>query len=62
MYNKKRLTMKKAIVIAILMSASFMGGIFWEHRASISDYSEWQQIAQEACDMRIKTLKATCKR
>jgi hypothetical protein len=54
--------MKKVIVIAILMSASFMGGIFWEHRASISDYSEWQQIAQEACDMRIKTLKATCKR
>ena len=54
--------MKKVIVIAILMSASFMGGIFWEHRATISDYSEWQQIAQEACDMRIKTLKFTCKK
>lgn len=54
--------MKKATVIAIMMSASFMGGIFWEHKATISDYSEWQQIVQEACDLRIKTLKATCKR
>ena len=54
--------MKKVIVIAILMSASFMAGIFWEHKAAISDYSEWQQIAQEACDMRIKTLKFTCKK
>jgi len=54
--------MKKHLIVRILLCiASFACGIYWERSASWHDQEEWMQYAQEACDLRIKTLKATCK-
>ncbi|MBO7715692.1 MAG: hypothetical protein J6S85_19170 [Methanobrevibacter sp.] len=54
--------MKKYLIVGLICAIiSFMCGIWFERSASWHDQEEWMQIAQEACDMRIKTLKATCK-
>lgn len=39
-----------------------ISGIWFERSAAWHDQEEWMQIAQEACDMRLKTLKFTCKK
>ena len=55
--------MKKYILFVIVLSViSFACGIWFERSAGWHDQEEWMQISQEACDMRIKTLKATCKK
>lgn len=58
--------MKKATTITIILgmithAMFFWGGIVFERTASNQAIEEIMQVAQEACDMRIKTLKATCK-
>lgn len=40
----------------------FVIGLGWEYSANQQALDEIQQVAQEACDMRIKTIKYTCKR
>lgn len=60
--SEKRL-MKKYLMLGITCSVvAFTAGIYWERSASWHDQEEWMQIAQEACDMRLKTLKFTCKK
>lgn len=55
--------MKKQIIITIAVAiVSFVIGIWFEHSASQQAIDEINQISQEACDMRIKTLKFTCKK
>ena len=54
--------MKKYLIVGAICSAvCFISGIWFERSAGWHDQEEWMQISQEACDLRIKTLKATCK-
>ena len=53
--------MKKIILAVVLMSISFVCGIVWEYTAHIQEINEIEQVAQESCDVRIKTIKETCK-
>lgn len=51
------------IIIGIITHVMFFwGGVFFERTASKQGLEEIMQISQEACDMRIKTIKYTCKR
>ena len=55
--------MKKQIIMALVVATvSFVLGVCMERSARQSEAEEMVQIAQEACDMRIKTLKFTCKK
>lgn len=55
--------MKKQIIIALIVAiVSFVLGVYMEHNANKGETEEFMQIAQEACDLRIKTLKFTCKK
>lgn len=54
--------MKKCLIVCFVCSFIGFGcGIWFERSASRHDQEEFMQIAQEACDIRIKTLKFTCK-
>lgn len=55
--------MKKYLIVCFAcLCIGFACGIWFERSASWHDQEEWMQIAQEACDMRLKTLKFTCKK
>jgi hypothetical protein len=60
--NKGRRMKKYLIVGAICSVVCFISGIWFERSAGWHDQEEWMQISQEACDLRIKTLKATYKK
>ena len=51
----------KYILMVVLVVFGFFFGIWFERSASWHDQEEFMQIAQEECDMRIKTLKYTCR-
>ena len=55
--------MKKYLIVGFACSyIGFACGVWFERSTTWYDKEEWMQISQEACDMRIKTLKATCKK
>ena len=58
---KKNIQIFTIILGMITHAIFFWGGIVFERTASNQAIEEIMQVAQEACDMRIKTLKATCK-
>lgn len=49
-------------VFIICTIGSYIAGLYTERTLSQKSIDEIVQIAQEACDMRIKTIKFTCKR
>ena len=53
---------KYTLIFVVGMLIGFFGGLYWEYKAEQYRLDEIEQIAQEACDMRIKTIKYTCKR
>lgn len=55
-------TKKQIITAFIVATVSFVLGVYMERSARQSEVEEMVQITQEACDMRIKTIKYTCKR
>ena len=63
--NKGR-RMKKFTIyhLAIIISwaIGFIGGIYWERKAYDATMEEITQVAQEACDARIKTIKFACRK
>lgn len=63
--NKGR-RMKKYIcyytVVTVSWAVGFIGGIYWERKAYDATMEEITQVAQEACDARIKTIKFACKK
>lgn len=54
--------MKNILIGVVSLAVGFFGGIYFEHQASQGDVEEMVQITQEAYDMRLKTLKFTCKK
>lgn len=58
MPNVKVLTIVLGIITHVMF---FWGGVIFERTASRQALDEIMEISQEACDMRIKTLKFTCK-
>ena len=55
--------MKRQIITAFIVAiVSFVLGVYMERSARQSEVEEMVQITQEACDMRIKTIKFACKR
>ena len=62
MKERKDKKMKNILIGVVSLLVGFFGGIYFEHQASQGDVEEMVQITQEACDMRLKTLKFTCKK
>ena len=54
--------MKNILIGVISLIVGFFAGVYCEYQASQGDVEEMVQITQEACDMRIKTIKFACKR
>lgn len=54
--------MKTTIAAFVGLFIGFIVGLGWEYTANQQSLDEIQQAAQESCDMRIKTIKFTCKR
>ena len=54
--------MKTIIAAFAGLFIGFIVGLGWEYTANQQALDEIQQVAQEACDMRIKTIKFACKR
>lgn len=52
----------RIFVIVCVMCVGFVGGIVWERTANNVALNDIEQIAQEACDVRIKIIKETCKK
>lgn len=52
----------KLYLVAMFGAICFISGAIMEHKRNSVDYEFMSRISQEACDMRIKTLKATCKK
>lgn len=50
------------ILYSVSIIGSYIAGLHTERPLSQQSLDEIIQIAQEACDMRIKTIKYTCKR
>ncbi len=51
----------KYIAIGLVLFG-FACGIVWERTAQNMTEEEWMQVSQEACDMRIKTIKFACRK
>lgn len=64
MRAKETIKSQNKLLLAVLASLviGFACGIWFERSATWHDQEEWMQIAQEACDIRIKTIKFTCKK
>lgn len=55
--------MKKQIIMALVVAiVSFVLGVYMERSARQGEVEEMVQMTQEACDLRIKTIKFTCKK
>lgn len=55
--------MRTKILIGLTSAlVGFVIGLGWEYSANQQSLEEILQVSQEACDMRIKTIKFTCKR
>lgn len=54
-------TTLKILILALLMGASFIGGIFWEYSAERQEISDIEQVALEACNIRVKNIQKLCK-
>lgn len=52
----------KPYIYIVLTLVGFVFGVYAERTTTWHDQEEWMQISKEACDLRIKTLKATCKK
>ena len=50
------------ILFTLSIIGSYIAGLYKERTLSQQSLDEIIQIAQEACDARIKTIKYTCKR
>ena len=55
--------MKREIITGFIgLLVGFVIGLGWEYSANQQSLEEILQVSQEACDLRIKTIKYTCKR
>ena len=54
--------MKTIIAAFVSLFIGFIVGLGWEYTANKQSLDEIQQVAQEACDMRIKTIKFACRK
>jgi len=54
-------TTLKILLLALFMATSFIGGIFWEYSANQQEITEIEQVALEACDVRMAAIKKLCK-
>lgn len=64
MRAKETIISRNKLLFAVLASLviGFGCGIWFERSAAWHDEEEWMQIAQEACDARIKTIKFACRK
>lgn len=53
--------MKNIILVVILLVISFIAGVHSERYETQQTIDDIEQVALEACDVRIKIIKQTCK-
>ena len=56
--------MKKVIITGLCLlalGASFVGGVVWEYTAERQEIAEIEQVALDACNVKIKAIKKLCK-
>lgn len=52
----------KTFIIFCTLCIGFVGGIVWEKTTTNISIDDIEQVAKDACDVRIKVIKETCKK
>ena len=51
----------KVLILAFLMGVSFVVGVFWEYAAERQEIADIEQVALEACNVRVRVIQKMCK-
>ena len=48
-------------VVLLALGAAFLGGIFFEYTAERAEIADIEQVALDACNVRVKQIQKLCK-